>query len=324
MIQKLIKTPTQAVIGKAINENYINYLYLFVEIQSKFLSKLYSRYQSIENGNLVLYYARQAHKNILRNKDYNLSFDISLQKFWENHSQIDCKKISIIKTATNTSLSKETARRKILELIKQKVLNKKNRNIGWLPNQQYKQNYNLIIDDEINDVCKLISFICNKTNLSISKEEITTELKEKFSFYWFHYLGVQLEYFKIWNKQFSDPEIILIFLQVTHLFTLKAKGKNLSHKKLYDEPSLLKEFINVSISATSVAEVSKIPRATCIRKLEVLVKSKLISQDKISKRYYIIPNTIRDDLILMKTTEKVTKVFSEFYFICLRALNVKI
>jgi len=113
-------------------------------------------------------------------------------------------------------------------------------------------------------------------------------------------------------------------LQVTHLFTLKAKGKNLSHKKLYDEPSLLKEFINVSVSSTSVAEVTNIPKATCIRKLEVLVKSKLISQDKISKRYYIIPNTIRDDLILMKTNEKVIKVFSEFYFICLRALNVKI
>ena len=318
-----MNTPTQAIIEKTIEENYIDYLHLFIGIQSKFLSKLYSRYQSIENGNLVLYYARQAHKNILRNKDYNLSFDISLQKFWENHSQIDCKKISIIKTATNTSLSKETARRKILELIKQKVLNKKNRNIGWLPNQQYKQNYNLIIDDEINDVCRLISFICNKTNLFFSSEEVTKEIKEKFSFYWFHYLGVQLEYLKIWNKQFNDPELILIFLQVTHLFASKSKKKNLSHKKLYDDPSLINEFISASISATSVAEITKIPRATCMRKLESLVKLKVISQDKISKRYYIIPNTISDDLVSRKNTEKVIKVFSEFFFICLRALNVK-
>ena len=163
-----------------------------------------------------------------------------------------------------------------------------------------------------------------KENISISKEETAKELKRKFSFYWFHFLAVELEYFRLWNNRFKDPEIVLIILQVVNLFSLKAKERNLSYKNLYDNPSLLKEFISASISATSISEVTKIPRATCIRKLEVLVKSKLISQDKISKRYYIIPNTIRDDLILMKTTEKVTKVFSEFYFICLRALNVKI
>ena len=315
---------SQKNIEKIILENYIEYQHLFIEFQSDFLLGLYSRYQSVENGNLVLYYAKQIHQDILRQRDYDLNFNLSYDKFWENHQLIKPKKKTIIKIAHDIFLPKETVRRKILQLLKTKVLSTKNKNIGWLPSEQYKKSYNVVVDKEIKGIGRLISFICEKINLPISKEEATEEIKEKFSFYWFHYLGVQLEYLKIWNKQFSDPEIILIFLQVTHLFTLKAKEKNLSHKKLYDEPSLLKEFINVSISSTSVAEVTKIPRATCIRKLEVLVKLKLISQDKISKRYYIIPNTIRDDLILMKTTEKVIKVFSEFYFICLRALNVKI
>ena len=47
--------------------------------------------------------------------------------------------------------------------------------------------------------------------------------------------------------------------------------------------ALLKEFISASISATSISEVTKIPRATCVRKLETLVKLKVISQDKIQK-----------------------------------------
>ena len=310
-------------IEKNILKNYIEYEYLFVSFQSKFLTNLYNRYQSLENGNLVLYFAKETHQNILRQKDYDLNFDISFDKFWVNQSKVIPKKKSIIKIAKDTMLPKETARRKILQLIKQKVLDKKDRNIGWLPNEQYKQSYNLIIDKEIDDVCKLINFICEKENISISKEETAKELKRKFSFYWFHFLAVELEYFRLWNNRFKDPEIVLIFLQVVNLFSLKAKERNLSYKNLYDNPSLLKEFISASISATSISEVTKIPRATCVRKLEFLVKLKIVSQDKISKRYYLIPGATADNLISRKITGQVVKVFSNFYFICLRAINSK-
>ena len=310
-------------IEKNILKNYIEYEYLFVSFQSKFLTNLYNRYQSLENGNLVLYFAKETHQNILRQKDYDLNFDISFDKFWVNQSKVIPKKKSIIKIAKDTMLPKETARRKILQLIKQKVLDKKDRNIGWLPNEQYKQSYNLIIDKEIDDVCKLINFICEKENISISKEETAKELKRKFSFYWFHFLAVELEYFRLWNNRFKDPEIVLILLQVVNLFSLKAKERNLSYKNLYDNPSLLKEFISASISATSISEVTKIPRATCVRKLEFLVKLKIVSQDKISKRYYLIPEATADNLISRKITGQVVKVFSNFYFICLRAINSK-
>ena len=310
-------------IEEVILKNYIEYQYLFVEFQSKFLSSLHSRYQSVENGNLVLYFAKQTHQDILRQKDYDLNYDISYEKFWENHRKISPKRRSLVKVVEDTLLAKETARRKILELIKQKVLNKKNRNIIWSPSEDYKQSYNLFVNEEINDVCKLINYISEKLNLPVSTKEATKELKEKFSFYWFHYLRTQLEYLKLWNKLFKDSELILIFLHVVHLFASKAKEKNMTHKDIYNDPSLLKEFIETSISATSISEVTKIPRATCVRKLESLVKFKLISQDRITKRYYIISSAIADNLISKKITEKVVKLFSEFFFICLRTINAK-
>ena len=306
-----------------ILENWTEYQYLFLEFQSKFLSDLYSRYQSVENGNLVLYFAKETHQNILRKKDYDLNFDISYYKFWENHSEINPERKSLIKISEDILLPKETARRKVLELIQQKILNKKKSNIGWLPNEQYKKNYNLFIDKEINSVCKLISYVCEKINLSISREEITKEIKDKFSFFWFHYLETQLVYLRLWSKQLNDLELALIFIQVVHLFVSRAKEKNLSHKDIYDDPSLLKEYISTSISATSVSEVTGIPRATCVRKLEVLAKMKFVTQDKISKRYYITPNVASDDLIPRKITEKVVASFSIFFFICLRAITAK-
>ena len=311
------------IIEDNILKNYIEYQYLFVEFQSNFLTGLHSRYQSVENGNLVLYFAKQTHQEILRQKDYDLEFNISHEKFWENHGVINPRKISLTQIAESTLLPKETTRRKVLQLTKQKVLNKKNKNIGWLPNEQYKKSYNLVVEKEIQDIAKLINFVCNKLNHPISNETIIKELKEKFSFYWFHYLRTQLEYLRLWNEQLNDLELGLIFLQVENLFVSKAKRRNIFHKDTYQDPSLFKEFVNASISATSISEVTKIPRATCVRKLDTLVGLKIVSQDKTLKRYYITPNAVSDSLISEKITKKVVKIFSEFFFISIRTIYSK-
>jgi|TARA_B110000259_G_scaffold148078_1_gene167032 hypothetical protein len=306
-----------------ILNNYVDYQHLFINFQSKFLSSLYSRYQSLESGKIVLHFARETHQDILRQKDYDLNFNISYENFWENHSKTKPRQRSLIKIAEDILLPKETIRRKILLLIKQKVLSKKNKNIAWLPNEQYKQNYSSFINEEVNDVSKLIIFICEKNKIKISREVLTEELKKKFSFFWFHYLGAQIEYLKLWNKQLNDLELVFITLQVASLFTKKAKEKGLSHSNIYNNPALIKNFISASVGATSISEVTGIPRATCLRKLETLVKNKIISKDKNSKRYYLIPNSISEDLISLESTKGVVKIFSNFFFICLRAMNVK-
>ena len=43
-------------IKNKILENYTEYLYLFVQFQSEFISGLYKRFQGVENENLVLYF----------------------------------------------------------------------------------------------------------------------------------------------------------------------------------------------------------------------------------------------------------------------------
>ena len=309
------------IIKTKILENSIEYQELFMGFQSNFLSDLYSRYQSLENGNLVLYFERLLHQNILRQKDYDLNFDLSFSKFWENHRSIIPKKNSITTIAKDTYLPKETTRRKILHLTKQKILNKKDKNIGWLPNEQYINSYNLFIQKEIDGVSKLLVFVCKKLGLSFSKEEITEEYKKKFSFYWFHLLSAELEYLKLWSLQLKDLELLFIGLQITNMFATKTKNYNISRSNIDKNSSVIKNFTDSSISATSISEATGISRATCVRKLEILVKLKMISQDKISRRYYLIQSGESKELISQEFTEKITKIFSEFYFICIRALG---
>jgi len=312
------------IIKDTILENYAEFQNLFIEFQTGFLSGLYSRYQSLESGQLVLYFAKKTHQEILRQKDYNLNFDLSFEKFWQNHSEININRTSITRIAEETTLPKETARRKILELVKQKVLNKKNKTISWFPNDQYKQSYNIVVDSEIQQISKLIRFVCEKINLPNSTIEIINEIKEQFSFYWFHFLTVELEYLNIWNRKLKDLELLIIFLQCISMFIKKAKESGTSFQKVHTDPGIVQNFKDISISATSISEVTGIPRATCFRKLDKLVKLNTIHKDNISKRYRVTPELFTKNLSMVQTSEKIIELFSQYFFICIRALRVKI
>jgi len=86
---------------------------------------------------------------------------------------------------------------------------------------------------------------------------------------------------------------------------------------------VIKNFENTSITATSISEITGIPRATCIRKLKQLIKLKMLAQDDISKSYYLSSTSTTQDLISKKITQDIIKTSSEFYFICIRALTTK-
>ena len=310
-----------------ILDNFVEYAKLFTPFQSEFLCGLYKRYQCLDNGSLVLYFAKNTHQAILRKKDYDLNYDLSFEKFWQNHSEVIQSSTTIINIAKIASLPKETTRRKLSELTKQRVLGKKNKHIVWLPSDDYKKNYNDFIAQEIKSIAKLTKYVTDQVALNFTIDEITEEYKKKFSFYWFHYLDTQLKWMRMWKKQFSDLEVALIFLQFASILSSRfLQNKTVPHNKLFNQPQ---EVINapalekVSVSATSVSDVTGIPRATCIRKLKLMAKQKILLQDKNTKRYYIIPEAFNKNLISKDLTDKATEIFSEFYSISIKALNSK-
>ena len=169
LLAKLIK--------EKILENFLEYLKIFTPFQSEFLSVLYKRYKCLDSANLVLYFAKKTHQEILRKKEYDLDYDLSFEKFWENHSAVTISRSTIMDIAKEVNLPKETARRKLTELIKHKVLSKKNRSIFWLPSYEYKQSYNQVVSEEIKQLGKLTKYVTDSINLNISREESDAVVK---------------------------------------------------------------------------------------------------------------------------------------------------
>ena len=78
---------------------------------------------------------------------------------------------------------------------------------------------------------------------------------------------------------------------------------------------------DANISATSVSEVTGIPRATCIRKLDKFVKMKVLEKDVQSKRYFLKLNqTTLNPMLDQEWLKQKISILSEFSSIILRGL----
>ncbi len=319
-------------IEKILLENFIDLMPAFYEMESSFLSDIYKRYRDLEGGNIVIFFAKDLHLEILRKREINLNFNLSLDEFWNNHKNIAQKKKKIITIAKNIGLPRETTRRKILSLIRAKHIKKTEKNtVFWEPDSKSKDSYIKIIEEQINSLSKFISQQLRFFSLNVPISKIEKEIKNNYSFYWYHYLNAQLEYIKFWQMRFKDLEMLLIGLQtlIQGIKDLKSSNKlrNLDsfllNKTTKDTSSF--DIKNLGISATSVSEVTGIPRANCIRKLDKFIKMKIMEKDSVTKRYNLVPTHMKSttftDNSMLNGIRHTIDLFSEFSLILLKSFN---
>ena len=274
-----------------------------MEIQSIYFKDFYNKNNSnMDNVNIVLYFAKNLHERILRQKDYDLDYDISLQNFWTNYSK-------------TIRLPKETARRKIQELVKLKILKINNNKIFWKPFENDKISYDKYISTCINHFAGYIETISICLNIKLDMENIKKEIKNNFSFYWFHYLNTQLKYLKIWKNKFKDLEEFLILLQFSIQENKINVKNNISWFNVF-KPN--KNDKNIEISATLISSVTGIPRSTCIRKLEKMTIKKILMKHPKTKKYYSNIQGNKQMFDDEKISAHVIDLFSELYFIILK------
>ncbi len=310
-------------IQEVLRNNFFKLMPTFYEMQSSFLSGVYKRYGDLEGGHIVLCFARNLHLAVLRKRENNINLDISLDKFWDNHKNVDQSHQKIISIAQKTGLPKETARRKIIYLVKNKHIKKGEKNkLYWEPVSELKETYINIIRDQIKSLSKFIFEQAKFLGIPIQFSKIEKELLNNYSYYWHHYLNVQLQYMKFWQMRLKDLEMLLIGLQTTiqTINFLSSKMPNDFDNFSLNEVPIEIDIKNANISATSVAEITGIPRATCIRKLEKYVRMKVLQKDKVNKRYYLSKSLENQILLSNEGIQNTTNIFGQFSSVLLRSI----
>ena len=328
MLPDTIKTYSSKTISNILFKNPVNLLAEFYEMQNHFLIARYKINKSIETSNILTFLGRSLHLAIFRQREKNLNHDISLKNFFSNNKIIKEHGHKIVSIVNFTGIPKETVRRKLKNLIEKKVIifDKKYKEYVWNLDPQDEEMFMNFMNKDIKSIAKFVFSITKHLNLNLKIKFIEDEIKEQFSFYYYHYYSCQLNWMKMWQTKIKDIDLIFIVIQAL-IPTLKNTNINYEVKQdnihtIIGKTDTKSNILSNAVSANSISQISGIPRATCIRKLEKLVQLGMLVRETKTKRYYINQNANdRTKHITKKENVIFTiEVFSEFLSIIISAL----
>ena len=185
------------------------------------------------------------------------------------------------------------------------------------------------MNKDIRLISKYLLCITQLLNLNLTQKTIEEEIKSQFSFYFYHFLNSQLLWLKKWQTKIKDIDLIFIAIQAL-IPTLSFTDRNLAEKKIslndlhlvLGKTSSKYKISESTISATSISEISGMPRATCIRKLDRLIKLGLLIRETKSKRYYInqfTPDRTKN-ILKKENVDFSIDIYSDFLSIVITAL----
>ena len=341
MLPDSLKLYSSELISKIVYQNHESILAEFYEMQSNFLRIRYKVNKNIETTNILTLLGRNLHLEIFRQRERDLSFDISLSNFLkinhflENNNYGERAGLKIVSIVENTGIPKETVRRKLNKLLESKVIryDKINKNYYYNLTQKNTDLFKDFIEQDIRSVAKFVSTVAKFLNLNLKIKFIENEIKSQFSFYYYHFYSSQIAWMRMWQKQIKDVDLIFITIQalIPTLQNLSSDKKN--KDQIHDDNfysyigKSSKKFKDPSntINASSISDVSGIPRATCIRKLQKLVKLGMLVKEVNTKRYYVNQTTSeRTKFITKKENILYTiNIFTDLLSVLISALDLK-
>jgi len=269
-----------------LNENYKDFAADWILHQVEFLNDLYSSFKDHYKFIIIIY---------LVNKTlsfYSKNFTkLNYEEFFSKNS-IEIEKFTIMEISKSLSIPKETARRKIIELENLNIIQRKKTTLLI-----DKIAFNYIKPG--NGLSKMSRFINRFTSVlnqngmlekKIESQRVEKIIKQNFSYIWHLYYNLQIEMTSLWIRYFKkDPCLwhvwgACVFSQVyakhNSINVIKSNITNVLNKREHFNENIGKKKYSTGINAMSISDLTKIPRATVVRKLRKLIKSKHIKVNK--------------------------------------------
>ncbi len=223
-----------------------------------------------------------------------MNIQYSYEEYYSK-SYLQIEKFSITELCEKLDLPKETVRRKVLELEKDGVITRNKKKViidrkafdFVKPEQQIKFSSKYIY---------LVSLALNKDKVyskKLDQKNIENTIKKKFSLSWRWFYRMQIPLVIGYHKFFKDLTTFHIWGTICMNQVLNVTQKLIAtHEKpsldYFATNNILIENLgsNIGISAMSISEMTKSPRATIIRKCKYLIKEDLIKTNE--KKQYVL------------------------------------
>ena len=254
---------------------------LWVSQQIEWCNGVYSSFKDHDKYLIIIYLTQKTLKFYSGNFT-KLTYD----EFFSSKT-IEIEKFNVSEISDVLLIPKESARRKIVELEKKGIIRRTEKKIiidkscfnFYKPVKKKKK---------ISTFLSTLSLMCCEEKIlskRLTSEEIELGIKENFSYIWNFFYEMQIPMMVEYKKIFSDFETFHIYgvcVVNQHFYAKRLSNLNI------DRYNFLKSILTASkmqgVNAMSISEITGIPRATVIRKLQKLIKDGSLTIDK--KKHY--------------------------------------
>ena len=263
-----------AKLSKFIEQNYSYLMPYFYEMQIEYMNSMNVIYKDLDTALIAMFLTNKL------NQSEN-----------EKNSKVLPSKFKINEISKAIGIPRETVRRKKLKLTKNKfiILDKKKKSFHINNSLINKK----VFEPQIKISSKMLSNYCiffsNKGffNKDLDLVSFKNDIEKKFTLYLPIFLNFQISYFSEMRK-IVDLECLFINILCALNTTTQLKRKSNNSNEIFDTKEIFSQIHKLNdkfgLNSTSIADITKIPRTTVLRKLAKLEKLHILKKDKF-KRY---------------------------------------
>ena len=278
-------------IAQVLSDNTLILMKNWIKFQQEWVNNIYRQFKDYDKYIVLIYLVSKSWED-----DSNLFKFYSMDEYYSKKN-ITLPNISLSKLSVSLKIPKETIRRKLVELEEQSLIKREGQKILLTHLALNLQKPGNSIKN-ISIFFEKLSFLLSEQDWfgpSIKREDVELYFKKYYTIFWNRYFQIQIPFLVRWKTIFGDLESFVIWanMGINQNITLEKifqkahiKSNNLKIKKeqyIANIISMSDSEANKSmhgINASSIAEISFIPRATVIRKLNKLSKEKIIKRNK--------------------------------------------
>ena len=275
------------VLNRNSNET-VNYWF---KLQQAWCNNAYNTFKDYDSYLVLIYLVNEIFKKLSDRFQY-----LTYQEFYDR-TELLIDKINLIEISKDLNIPKETIRRKVNFLQEQNIIFRKGKSIYF--------NRKLTDAQRPANSKKIMSVFLEKSGLILAKEdwfgrafkrdEIENFIDKHFTICWQHWFRLQIPFLVRHRTFYGDLETWNVWGSIG-ISQFADYNKQIQNGVIEDPRSYADLYLHLlrhnpknGINASSISEISHIPRATVIRKLKILLKQKLIMKNK-KLEYMLLPS----------------------------------
>ena len=282
---------------RVLENNYSIIGPIWITYQMDWKNSIYASYKDHDKFLIIAYLIKKTldfySKNFIK-----LSYD----QFY-SQGNVEIEKFNVIELAKNNHIPKESARRKVIELEKMGVIKRNKTNI-IIDRSLYPSVTPMKCLKRMSRFLSLFSNLLVRKKIlkhPLSSTHLEKTIEKNYSYIWKLYYEMQIPMLLGYKNVFKDLEAFHIYgtcVVNQHLRSKNGDALKLNRKEFIESTYLNKKI--QGINAMSISDITGIPRATVVRKLNILIEKKYLTID--NKKHYKLTGTFVKKLVPLQNT----------------------